>query len=311
MNIKRVLGSIKNLISEKEYGELAKKIINGLTFGYGRAELAHNIAYLRLKKKYRAFIADYVRTHTHHDRPKGHKDIIWWLWYQGVDEAPDICKACLASLRRWHPEKEIITLDKNNISQYITFPEHIYRKHEQGIIDNTKYSNLIRLQLLIQYGGTWIDSTIFCTGRKFEHIMHLPLFLFREEHFFTNIVSQFMVSDPDDPILQLTRDLHYEYWKEHDYLMDYYIIHMFFKMATEAYQQEWDSVPVIMSDVHLAILMAVAAGERYSEERMKYFASISDFHKFSWKIHESRLWNMPSGYSVHIIDEYKKGLQQQ
>ena len=36
-------------------------------------------------------------------------------------------------------------------------------KHKNNIIDNTHFSDLLRLELLIKYGGTWIDASVLIT----------------------------------------------------------------------------------------------------------------------------------------------------
>jgi hypothetical protein len=36
-------------------------------------------------------------------------------------------------------------------------------KYQKKIIDNTHFSDLLRLELLIKYGGTWIDASVLVT----------------------------------------------------------------------------------------------------------------------------------------------------
>ena len=241
----------------------------------------------------------------------GHNNVIWWFWYQGVNNAPEVCKACLASLKHWYPDKKIITIDKDNLSKYVTLPDYINHKHEQGIIDNTKYSNMIRLQLLIEHGGAWIDSTIFFTGRKFEELLDLPLFLFRWSErdvsvsdIHSGIDNWFIVSDPHNPILELVRDLHYAYWKDHDYLVDYFIFHTFFEMAAQVYRQEWEKVPFMDASLPYVTFEAAKAGELYSEERMKYFESLSGFHKLTYKTLVPHQWDK-SAIIPKLIERYR------
>ena len=181
----------------------------------------------------------------------------------------------------WISTQSIITLDQHNISDYVTLPGFINDKHRKGIIDNTKYANLLRLQLLIEHGGTWIDSTVFCTGRETEYLMHLPLFVFRLFEFADVPSNWFMVSDAHDPILTLVRDLHFEYWKKYDYMLHYYIFHMFFLMAAEKYYEEWSRVPFISDYVNHNLQRIMR--EDYSEERVKICAKACDFHKLTWK----------------------------
>lgn len=230
------------------------------------------------------------------------------MWLQGEDNAPDICKACLASLRYWHPDKKIITLDQSNISDYVTLPDYIERKHNQGIIDNTKYSDLVRLQLLIEYGGTWIDSTVYCTGRSHdEYVMHLPLFVYRGDSPLhplqptIPISSWFIVSDPHNPILELTQKLQFKYWEDYDYVIHYFFFHMLFRMAARVYIDEYSKIPFMSNNPPHAMQRAMY--DDYSDESMKYLAGVSDFHKMTYKLDPC---NMPSERSIyqHVIDSY-------
>ena len=90
---------------------------------------------------------------------------IWILWLQGFENAPDIVKLCLSSIKTGLKNGEtIILLDATNIWEYVDLPDYIIAKWEKGVIDNTKLSNCIRLRLLNTYGGMWIDATVLYTG---------------------------------------------------------------------------------------------------------------------------------------------------
>ncbi len=204
----------------------------------------------------------------------------------------------------WCPDKKIITLDQYNISDYISLPGYIIDKHNRGIISHTHFSDIIRAELLIQHGGTWIDSTVFCTGRKFTEFMQLPLFASNTSNlypFYMVASSWFIVSEAHNPIITLTRDLLFEYWKSHNYLIHYFLFHMFFKMAAKKYPEEWSRVPYV--DNAPWIEMGKAAYDDYSDEKMKYFAGLSDLHKMSYKFDSERL--TPSSILQHVIDSYK------
>ena len=45
----------------------------------------------------------------------------------------------------------------------MNFPEWLLEKKDKGIITKTHMSDLLRLKLLGQYGGIWLDSTFYCT----------------------------------------------------------------------------------------------------------------------------------------------------
>ena len=87
------------------------------------------------------------------------KDYVWFCWLQGIDSAPKLVQDCYNSIRYWLKDKEIIVITKENYKQYVEFPDYIIEKWEKGIISNTHFSDLLRLELLIRHGGLWLDAT--------------------------------------------------------------------------------------------------------------------------------------------------------
>ncbi len=86
--------------------------------------------------------------------------IIWIMWYQGFDEAPEVVQKCLASWKKYNPTWKIISLDKNNLENNINLRDvvDIHRKD----ISIQEVSNIVRINLLAKYGGVWVDATCFC-----------------------------------------------------------------------------------------------------------------------------------------------------
>ena len=89
---------------------------------------------------------------------------IWFCWLQGFDNAPEIVHACYNSIKRNIPDREIEVIDNENWQEFVELPDYIIKKWEKGRNPAALFSDLLRLELLIKYGGTWIDSTELCTG---------------------------------------------------------------------------------------------------------------------------------------------------
>jgi hypothetical protein len=87
--------------------------------------------------------------------------IIWFLWLQGMDDAPFIVQKCLESWLRHNPGWQVILLDRPNAREYIDLESEI-----GPIGDNVTpqaFSDILRINLLAKYGGVWADATCFCT----------------------------------------------------------------------------------------------------------------------------------------------------
>lgn len=83
--------------------------------------------------------------------------IIWVLWFQGFNEAPDLVRRCLRSWSVRNPEWEVILLNRQSISRYADFDPADY-----PCLGPSQQSDLLRLGLLARHGGVWADATTFC-----------------------------------------------------------------------------------------------------------------------------------------------------
>lgn len=242
----------------------------------------------KLRKKYARFIAEYRAAEKHAVQMRSNK--VWVCWFQGMENAPPVVQKCYASLRENLPGREIVLLTDENYRQYVTLPDYIEEKARKGIIPKAQYSDLLRLELLLQHGGTWIDATVFCSGGEIPaYMLDSDLFLFQNlkpgvNGQATRISNWFITACTNHPILKLTQALLYEYWKKNDYLVDYFIFHNFFELAIESYPDEWKSViPFANSVPHILLLRLF---ETYDEAVWHAVREMTPFHKLSYKFSE-------------------------
>ena len=209
--------------------------------------------------------------------------VFWWCWLQGAENAPPLCKVCLKSLFRNYPDYKINVITEKNIANFVRFPEHIIRKFREGKITRTHFSDLLRLELLINHGGIWVDPTVLCTGREKSYLQQ-PLFIFQDllqSQSDDLAFSWFIVSCKGNPILRTARDLLYKYWLEHDELVpdENLLFKSMFKLAAEKYPNEWSQVPGF-SNIPPHILQAEFL-RKYNPDRFEQIKSMSHFHKLT------------------------------
>lgn len=259
------------------------------------------IIYTYLKHKYSKFLKKYeAKENKIHE----YSDIVWWCWFQGEEKAPDIVKACLESVRNNMPGKKIIVITEDNMWNYVSMPDFIKEKYKKGIISRTHFSDLLRLELLITYGGLWIDSTVLCTAEP-AYAFNKPLFVFKTNEKndpATAAQSWFIYSEKNNPILCLTRELHYKYWKKHNTQIHYFIFYFFMKLAAEKYKAEWNSIP-FFSDVPPHIMQRELFTE-YSDERTEQLKRMSDIHKLTYKFKKDSDLQKENTIYKKILEEY-------
>ena len=239
----------------------------------------------KLRKKNRKFIAQFKTNNP--PLPRQHSNKVWVCWLQGIDKAPALVQKCYASLLAHLPNQEIILLTEENYRDYVTFPPHIQRKIDSGIITRTHLSDLLRLELLIHHGGTWVDATVFCTGGNIpNYMLDSDLFVFQTlkpglDGHPTALSSWFMTACTNHPILLLCRALLYRYWEKHNAMVDYFLIHDFFQLAAEAYPEDWNKVtPFCNSIPHILLLRLF---EQYDDATWNEIKQMSPFHKLTYK----------------------------
>lgn len=87
--------------------------------------------------------------------------VVWMLWLQGFERAPDIVRLCLASWKTRNPTWRVIELSDANLSDYVD-ADSLASLRAVKNIEVQKFSDLVRLYLICKHGGVWADATCFC-----------------------------------------------------------------------------------------------------------------------------------------------------
>lgn len=260
-------------------------------------------AYFKLEKKYRNVIMNDVI-----DDSKEQKlsNKVWICWFQGYDQAPELVKCTISSIKKHLPEKEIIILSEKNIYQYAKFPKTVLDKRKSGKISAAHFSDLLRVELLCRYGGMWIDATVLCTSDNIPtYITENDLFVYKSMNLGGKdlapiICSSWLISaKSNNPILLLTRKLLWKYWEEYDILCDYFLFHIFLAMAARKYTELWEAIPLF--DNASPHVLGVELSKPYNEERWKQICEMSVFHKLN---HHIDYTGTQGVFYQHIKEEY-------
>lgn len=265
--------------------------------------------YRKLKRKYKKILTiDKSITIDKNKEEKSNK--IWICWFQGIENAPELVKACYNSVVKNYNDKEIIVLTEENYKQYVDIPEYILKKWEKGYITFAHFSDILRIELLSKYGGLWLDSTIFTTKRSelvfnenIELFVYKQVDLDRKNPLSIVASSWLMYSNKNNNIINLTKKLLHEYWKNYNHIINYNLIHLFFTLSTEVYKDEWNKVPTF-NNISPHILQ-FELNDDFEEVRFNQIRDMSDFHKLNWRIKSEN----KNSYYNYIVDNYKKDIK--
>lgn len=216
---------------------------------------------------------------------------VWVLWMQGYDKAPDIVKKCIDSIKAatTHPV-HLITSD--NLSEYCTFPDYIWFKYEKGWITNAQFSDILRMTLLAEYGGLWIDATIFIPNSIPEDVFKKEFFTCKRDIKNSGYVSEyrwtsFLNGCQNGCVIQkAAKDMFFDYWEKYDYLIDYllvdYVMLLIYQHIPLA-KQLIDDLPYNNPQIEeLQNRMDLVFSE--DEYHKLIFESDTSFFKLSWRM---------------------------
>lgn len=217
----KFLGQIPHIIGENN----ARKI----------CEKRHNATREFLEKEFYEFIINYEFNTCNQKNSK----IIWTLWMQGYENAPELVKSTIDSIRKFAELNnfQFILLEENTIEKYIVFPKLIKEKMDLGVIDYTKISDILRVSLLAKYGGTWVDATIYMKEEFDSSLLLQNYYTIKTggiEDYSPNISNNrwkgFFLSG-NSSLFSFTRDFFFEYYSRYDIAVDYLLIDYIFDMA--------------------------------------------------------------------------------
>lgn len=125
-----------------------------------------------LRSKYGSLLSQY-KSRTTQEGILPENAPVWVCWWQGESSMPEIVQICYQSLRK-HTSHPIHLITKDSIGQYLQLPDFIEEKVQKGRITLTHLSDILRMALLAQYGGLWIDATVYVSQAIQEDIFHPP-----------------------------------------------------------------------------------------------------------------------------------------
>lgn len=206
--------------------------------------------YNYLSNKYRSFIETQAPRCT--EGIKGSNFPIWIFWWQGASAAPEIVQICMESVRKNANGHPVHIVDSTNYQEFVDIPKHILDKLQAGTISLTHFSDILRMSLIATHGGFWLDATIFYTkeigGPEFDR----PIFSGRNPNGDLSNISRWnwtgyaIYGRKDGALFRLVRDLFDVYWREHDRMIDYFLIDYFIKLVYDhcpAVREQIDAIP--------------------------------------------------------------------
>lgn len=214
---------------------------------------------------------------------------VWICWWQGISEAPELVRKCIARMEKMFGNKadiRIITFD--NYQQYIAFSETVVEKFNKGCISMTHLSDILRAQLLCRYGGLWIDATYYIWDDRFiDALCQFPFFTQKQggEPNELDIVSgrwanNFLKGPAGFPLFGFMVEAFELFWGKYDEVLNYFLFDYIIAIC-------YDNLP----DIRM-ILDACPVNNRFSQVLADWGNEACDPHKLQLLTADTWLFKM-------------------
>lgn len=156
--------------------------------------------------------------------------VVWVCWFQGEANMPETIRCCFESIKKYSSCSEVRLITMENFNQFVSIPQYIIDKVQNGKITLTHFSDILRCNLLAEYGGVYIDAGLLLTNEL--QLLELPFFsvkLHKPENDCSYVseyrwLAGFMGGVKGNALHMFMRDFLNAYHKKYSTLIDYFLV---------------------------------------------------------------------------------------
>lgn len=230
---------------------------------------------------------------------------IWVCWWTGIDTAPELVQRCVESIYRHAGNHPVCFITKDNYSQYLDIPDYLLNKLESKAICIANFTDYLRFSLLGQYGGLWLDATIFCTAPIPEDYFAMPLFSCKGGPNTDAFISKYRWTSfcfggfKGHLLFRFFRDAFELFWRENDVAIDYLFVDYVINLGYENFisvRNNLDAIPInnlARDDLQAAMSIALPASQFHNVIQQD-----TTLYKLSWREKYSK-FDANGGMSIY------------
>lgn len=215
---------------------------------------------------------------------------IWVCWWSGIDSAPKLVQRCVDSIYRNAGEHPVHLITKDNFIEYLEIPPFILSKLDDHSMCIANFTDYLRFSLLEQYGGLWLDATIFCTSAIPGDYFAKPLFSCKGGNDRGIYISRYRWTAfcfggfKSHPLFKFFRKAFELYWSKNGAAIDYLLVDYIINFGYEnniGIRRDIDSIPqnnLARDDLQAAMNAALPASQFQS-----VLQKDTVLYKLSWR----------------------------
>lgn len=237
----------------------------------------------KFAKEIEAIVADIAN-----NRPeKAPQPTIWQSWWQGEDSMCELTRMCTNSIKKHSGGYRVLLITKENYQEYVSIPSHIIEKLNRNVINKVEFSDILRVHLLCQNGGLWLDATVLLTKDLTADQVEASYYTFKNACADLRNVTEYrwaifcLGGNKNHPLFSFMSKMYDAYWEKEDRSIDYFLVDYLVALAYEhipAVRSEIDAFPHNNPMLHQ---MVDCLSSTYSDELMEALTKETSIFKLS------------------------------
>lgn len=212
--------------------------------------------------------------------------VIWTCWLQGEEQMPEIPKMCLSSMRRFSNGKQVIVITERNFAQYVDLSPTVLNAYKSGQLKPAHFADIIRMNLLSQRGGLWLDATMYVSRELPNELFDRPFYSIKTPEFGAFVSkcrwAVFCLGSWEGNILMsVVTKAFDEYLKRTTLFIDYFLFDQFIDIlynTNEDIKSLIDNIPFNNPNTHNLHL-----SDNYNYDEWVHLKKDTFMFKLSWK----------------------------
>ena len=234
--------------------------------------------------------------------------IIWTMWQQGEAQMPETVKASLKTIKDFAKRNgcECYLLTNENLADFINIPADITEKYKNKELSAAHFSDIIRFSVLYQYGGIWMDATLFVSPYATLEMFEGDFFTLNHPPIHTDKIERaigdfkwsgfFLAGKKGKPYFKHIRDLYLYYVRKfpifiHYLMMDFIILSEY--KCNDEFSTLVDGLPILASAEGVWFLRN-HANDPFDENEWREVLKNTPIMKTTYKINKEEL--IPNSY---------------
>ena len=239
--------------------------------------------------------------------------MIWTMWQQGEAQMPETVQASMKTIKNFAKRNdcEFYLLTDENLADFINIPRDITEKYKKKELSTAHYSDIIRFSLLCQYGGIWMDATLFVSPYATLEMFDGDFFTLNHPPIHTDQIERaigdfkwagfFLAGKKGKPYFKHIRDLYLYYVRKypvfiHYLMMDYFILSEY--KCNPYFESLVDRLP-ILAPAERVWFLRDHAHDLFDEKEWEEVLKTTPIMKTTYKIKKEEV--LPGSYLDQLL----------